>query len=163
MITVQMDRNLTIVSLLLQVSIARRRGGAVAGSGRGNKPAAKGRGRSASKHTGKGLETIDLQTDLPCNSLLEPVVSSEAVIGTTHKDLCLSKAADRAASLRMVGDTDKFGVPDDDATTSPVPERVWLLFSYVFLYMLCNFVDRSIKCCPLTCYKAYLVQFSLVL
>ena len=143
--------------------IARRRGGAVAGSGRGNKAAAKGRGRSASKHRGKGLEAIDLQTDLPCNSLPEPVVSSEAVIGTTHKDLCLSKAADRAASLRMVGDTDKFAVPEDDATTSPVPERVWLLFSYVFLYMLCNFVDRSIKCCPLTCYKAYLVQFSLVL
>jgi len=47
MITVQMDRNLTIVSLLLQVSIARRRGGAVAGSGRGNKAAVKGRGRSS--------------------------------------------------------------------------------------------------------------------
>jgi len=90
MITVQMDRNLTIVSLLLQVSIARRRGCAVAGSGRGNKPVAKGRGRSASKHTGKGLETIDLQTDLPCNSLLEPVVAGEAVIGTTHKNLCLT-------------------------------------------------------------------------
>ena len=59
MITVQIDRNLTIVSLLLQVSpvgspavsppqgIARKRGGAVAGSGRGNTTAVKGRGRSA--------------------------------------------------------------------------------------------------------------------
>ena len=85
-----------------------------------------------------------MRTDLPCNNLLEPVVAGEAVIGTAHKDLCLSKAADRAASLRMVGDTDKIGVPDDDATTSPVPERVWLLFSYVFLYTVCNFeIDRS--------------------
>ena len=66
---------------------ARRRGGAVAGSGRGNKAAAKGRGRSASKHRGKGLEAIDLQTDLP---FLEPVVAGEAVIGTTHKNLCLT-------------------------------------------------------------------------
>ena len=170
-----MDRNLTIISLLLQVSpvespavpppqgIARRRGGAVAGSGRGNKTVVKGRGRSASKHIGKGLEAIDLQTNLPCNSLPEPVVASEVLIGTAHKDLCLSKATDLATSLRMVGDTDKIGVPDDDATTSPVPERVWLLFSYVFLYTVCDFVDRSIKCCPLTCYKAYVVLFSLVL
>ena len=166
MITVQMDRNLTIVSLLLQVSIARRGGGAVAGSGKGNKTTVKGRGRSASKHIGKGLEAIDLQTDLPCNSLLEPVVSSEAVIGTTHKDLCLSKAADRAASLRMVGDTDKFAVPEDDATTSPVPERVWLLFSRcVPLHgvQFCRAIDQvlsfdllqSLSCAVFSCFVLF--------
>ncbi|OQU90848.1 hypothetical protein SORBI_3001G060100 [Sorghum bicolor] len=103
---------------------ARRRGGVVPGSGRGNKAAAKGRGRSASKHRGKGLEAIDLQIHLPYNNLPEPVVAGEAVICTAHKDLCLGKAADRAAILRMVGDMDKFAVAEDDATTSPVPERV---------------------------------------
>jgi hypothetical protein len=96
----------------------------VPGSGRGNKAAAKGRGRSASKHRGKGLEAIDLQIHLPYNNLPEPVVAGEAVICTAHKDLCLGKAADRAAILRMVGDMDKFAVAEDDATTSPVPERV---------------------------------------
>ena len=105
---------------------ARRRGGAVAGSGRGNKAAAKGRGRSASKHRGKGLEAIDLKTYLPCNNLPEPF-AGEAVIGTAQKDLCLSKAAARAANLRMAGDfADKFAVAEDDATASPVPERVWI-------------------------------------
>ena len=75
----------------------------------------------------RGLKAIDLKTDLPCNNLPEPV-AGEAVIGTAQKDLCLSKAAARAANLRMAGDfADKFAVAEDDATASPVPERVWIL------------------------------------
>ncbi|CAD6207000.1 unnamed protein product [Miscanthus lutarioriparius] len=86
----------------------RRRGGAVAGSGRGNKAAAKGRGRLIC------LATTSLN-----------LVAGEAVIGIAQKDLCLSKAAARAANLRMAGDfADKFAVAEDDATASPVPERV---------------------------------------
>ncbi|PAN44587.1 hypothetical protein PAHAL_9G055900 [Panicum hallii] len=95
-----------------------------AAAGKVNKVAAKGRGRSASKHRGNRLKAIDLQTDLPCKNLPE-AVAGEAVIGTAQEDLCLSKAADRAASLRMDGDSaDKFAVAEDDTTTTPVPERV---------------------------------------
>ena len=100
----------------------RRFGGAAAG--RVNKVAAKGRGRSASKHRGKRFKAIDLQTDLPCKNLPE-AVAGEAVIVRAQEDLCLSKAADRGPSLRMDGDSgDKFAVAEDDATATPVPERV---------------------------------------
>lgn len=74
----------------------------------------------------RGSRCVDLQTDLPCNSLPE-AVAGDAVIGTAQKDLCLSKAADCAASLRMAGDSaDKFAVAEDDSTTTAtaVPERV---------------------------------------
>ena len=95
-----------------------------AAAGRVNKVAAKGRGRSASKHRGKRFKVIDLQTDLPCKNLPE-AVAGEAVIVRAQEDLCLSKAADRGPSLRMDGDSgDKFAVAEDDATATPVPERV---------------------------------------
>lgn len=101
---------------------AARRGGAAAG--RVNKAAAKGRGRSSPEHRGKRLKAIDLQTDLRCKNLPE-AVAVEAVIGTAQEGLCLSKVADRAASLRMDGDSaDKFAAAEDDATATPVPERV---------------------------------------
>ncbi|CAN6281036.1 unnamed protein product [Urochloa humidicola] len=69
---------------------AGRRGGAAAGIV--NKTAAKGRGRPASKHKGKRLKAIDLQTALPCKNLPE-AVGGVAVISTAQEDLCLSKAA----------------------------------------------------------------------
>jgi len=64
------------------------------------------------------------KTDLPCKNLPE-AVAGEAVIVRAQEDLCLSKAADRGPSLRMDGDSgDKFAVAEDDATATPVPERV---------------------------------------
>lgn len=107
-------------------------------AGRGNKAAAKGRGRSALKHRGKGIKVIDLQTDLPCKNHPEAIVG-EVVIGTAQEDLCLSKAANKAASLRMHGDSaDKLAVDEDDTTSTPVPERVRLISSFCVYF---HFVD----------------------
>jgi hypothetical protein len=114
---------------------AARRGGAAAG--RVNKAAIKGIGRSSPEHRGKRLKAIDidLQTDLRGKNLPE-AVAVEAVICRAQEDHCLRKAVDRAARLRMDGDSaDKFAAAEDDATTTPVPERVRLLFSDVFLIL----------------------------
>ncbi|WVZ60841.1 hypothetical protein U9M48_010808 [Paspalum notatum var. saurae] len=66
---------------------------------RGSKAVARGRGRLASKHRGKGFKVIDPHADLPCNNLPE-TVAGEEVINKAQEDLCLSKAADPSANLR---------------------------------------------------------------
>jgi len=100
-----------------------RRGGRAAG--RGNKKAAvAGRGRPASKARGKGIEVVDFQTDEPLQDLPE-AVAGEAVAGTAQQDLALIKVADRVAKFNMEGASgDRLAAAEDEATTTPVPERV---------------------------------------
>jgi hypothetical protein len=100
-----------------------RRGGGGA-AGRGNKKAAAaGRGRPAPKARGKRVEAIDL-IDQPFEDIPEAIVG-EAVAGTAQQDLGLNKVADRAANFKMEGASgDRLAVAEDEATTTPVPERV---------------------------------------
>ncbi|VAI37856.1 unnamed protein product [Triticum turgidum subsp. durum] len=100
-----------------------RRGGGAA-AGRGNKKAAAaGRGRPAPKARGKRVEAIDL-TDQPFEDIPEAIVG-EAVAVTAQQDLALNKVADRAANFKMEGASgDRLAAAEDEATTTPVPERV---------------------------------------
>ncbi|KAF7061414.1 hypothetical protein CFC21_068109 [Triticum aestivum] len=100
-----------------------RRGGGGA-AGRGNKKAAAaGRGRPAPKARGKRVEAIDL-TDQPFEDIPEAIVG-EAVAATAQQDLGLNKVADRAANFKMEGASgDRLAAAEDEATTTPVPERV---------------------------------------
>uniref|UniRef100_A0ACD5WB88 Uncharacterized protein n=1 Tax=Avena sativa TaxID=4498 RepID=A0ACD5WB88_AVESA len=98
-----------------------RRGGGAAGRGNKKAPAA-GRGRPAAKARGKGVEPVDLETDQPSQDL--QAIAAEVVAAARAKqDLGLKKVADAAAKMEGASG-DRLAAAEDEATTTPVPERV---------------------------------------
>nr|XP_051177808.1 casein kinase 1-like protein HD16 isoform X2 [Lolium perenne] len=102
-----------------------RGGRRAAAAGRGYKKApAAGRARAAPKARGKGIQAIDLETDQPSQDLPE-AVAVDAAVARARQDLALNKVAEAAANLKMEGASgDRLAAAEDEATTTPVPERV---------------------------------------
>ena len=124
------DRVVTPVLPAPRGRVGRRAGAPAAGRGNKKAPAA-GRGRPAAKARGKGIKAIDLEPDQPAQDLPEPI-SSEAVAARAKQ---LVAAA--AANLKMEGASgDRLAAAEDEATTTPVPERVWLLIFSMHLFTL---------------------------
>jgi hypothetical protein len=112
---------------------------------RGNRKApAAGRGRAAPKARGKGIQAIDLKTDEPDPEIREAITRE---LAARAKDRALNKVADAAANFGMEGASgDRLAAAEDEATTTPVPERVCLLiFSMHLLNLTVLCLYRLIK------------------
>jgi hypothetical protein len=65
-----------------------------------------------------------LETDQPSQDLPE-AVAVDAAVARARQDLALNKVAEAAANLKMEGASgDRLAAAEDEATTTPVPERV---------------------------------------
>jgi hypothetical protein len=65
-----------------------------------------------------------LETDQPSQDLPE-AVAVNAAVARARQDLALNKVADAAANLKMEGASgDRLAAVEDEAMTTPVPERV---------------------------------------